>query len=51
MEVTVGCHQCDSALPLRPDAESAQIDRGRFFTVIVGEVLAKYLLLSQRVPL
>ena len=50
MEVTVGCHQCDSALPLRPDAESAQIDCGRFFTVIVGEVLAKYPLVATSVP-
>ena len=29
MEVTVRCHQCDSALPVRPDDESAQIDCGR----------------------
>ena len=29
MEVTVRCHQCDSALPLRPDEASAQIDCGR----------------------
>ena len=29
MEVTVRCHQCDSALPLRPEEESAQIDCGR----------------------
>lgn len=28
MEVTVRCHRCDGALPVRPDAESAQIECG-----------------------
>ena len=29
MEVTVRCHQCESALPVIPSAESLQIDCGR----------------------